>query len=120
MPPGFRHLLEIDHDKYGKSIQITVYSSGERRVSVDPPCAVLREAFDELGTHKAVASAFGVSRSVVKRWIGRCQMNVKSHPETRLAAWMERRLKSDLDKERLAQWIMDEGSISVAYFSRGD
>ena len=100
MPPGFRHLPEIDHDKYAKSIRITVYPSG--------------------GTHKAVASAFGVSRSVVKRWIGRCQMNVKSHPETRLAAWMERRLKSDLDKEKLAQWIMDEGSISVAYFSRGD
>jgi hypothetical protein len=113
-------LVDIDRDKYRKAIQVRTFPSGEKRIETDPPCAVLREAFAELGTHKAVATAFGVSRSAVKRWVAGCQMKVESHPETRLAAWMTQRLASDLDKEKVAQWIMDEGSVSVAYFSRGD
>jgi hypothetical protein len=118
--PGFRHIEQGMIGRYSGSIHVNTYPSGERRIDGDPPRSLLEAAFQELGTRAAVAHAFGVSRDVVKRWVTGYQMTTVSRPEAALAANMKRRLSNEGDRRVVAQWIMDEGSISVAYFSRGD
>jgi hypothetical protein len=120
MSPGYRHVQRGILPRYGESIQVRTYSSGERRISKDPPRRLLLEAFDEFGTRAAVASAFGVSREVVKRWEEKYEMEIVPRPEAGLSSAIKRRLEGDSERCRVAQWIMDEGSISVAYFKRGD
>lgn len=68
MSPGYRRISHSFDTDFRGSIQVRTYSSGERRIALDPAKAVLLRAFNELGTHKAVASAFGVSRRVISRW----------------------------------------------------
>lgn len=54
-------------DNFAREAIVKTYPSGERRVAKDPSPEVVLKAFDELGTHKAVAAAFGVTRHVVTR-----------------------------------------------------
>lgn len=97
---------------------VVTYPSGERRIRKNPTDVLLRSAFDELGTHAAVASAFGVSRSVVSRWIREKDVRVISRPEVGAACYLERRITDSEDKLRVAQWLMDEGSVTVTHFKR--
>lgn len=101
-------------------MKIRTYPSGERRISVRPPKQALEQAYAEFGTHKAMAAAFGVSRDTVQRWLDGYGMQVVSRPEILLARSVRERLGSLEDCIRVSQWIMDEGSISVAYFRRDD
>lgn len=47
-------------------------------------------------------------------------MNVTSRPELRYANSSRERLARAEDQELIAQWLMDEGSVSVAYYRRTD
>ena len=117
---GFRH---IDHGllpKFAESCVVKTYTSGERRIAQIPPKEVLEAAFLELGTHKGVATAFGVSRQTVERWAKILGVRVESHPGAPLASAMKKRLDNDVFKSKVAQWLMDEGSVSVAYVAKGD
>ncbi len=107
-------------DEFAETIKVATYLSGQRRTIQDPPTSVLQRAFDELGTHSAVAEAFGVSRRVVRRWLAKYTMNVASRPEVRLARDIRQRLSRVEDQDRIAQWLMDEGSISVCYYGPSD
>ena len=120
MCPGFRHIERGVLSRYSTSIQVKTYESGERRIGTDPPSNILETAFSELGTYSAVASAFGVSRDVVGRWIRKYGLVITPHPEAGLANAMRRRLGAPEDTVRVSQWLTDEGSVSVAYFRRGD
>jgi len=120
MCPGYRRIEHKPIDRFVRSIQVTTYPSGERRIGLDPHRSVLQSAFDELGTLTAVARAFDVSRAVVERWVSELGMEVTSRPEVGLASYLKQRLVNDGDKRTIAQWLMDEGSVSVAYFRRGD
>lgn len=120
MSPGFRHIEHVPIGKYADFIQVFTYPGGERRIKKDPPKNILENAFDELGTLAAVASAFGVSRGVVKRWIRESDLEVSSRPEVGLASYLRRRLTNNEDTRAVAQWLMDEGSVSVAFFKRGN
>lgn len=106
--------------RFADSIVVKVFPSGQRRTIKDPPASLLRTAFDELGTNVAVARAFGVTRRVVKRWTEDCGLGVVSRPEVRYANSVRARLSIGEDQEKVAQWLMDEGSVSVAYFGPTD
>lgn len=47
-------------------------------------------------------------------------MRVVSRPEVRYAESMRQRLSNIEDQNRVAQWLMDEGSVSLAYLLRTD
>ncbi|MDV3278631.1 MAG: hypothetical protein LYZ69_09255 [Nitrososphaerales archaeon] len=61
-----------------------------------------------------------MSRAVVKRWLRDYSLTVTSRPEVGLSNYIRRRLASEDDRTKVAQWVMDEGSISVAFFKRTD
>ncbi|MDA4126528.1 MAG: hypothetical protein OK452_04905 [Thaumarchaeota archaeon] len=103
---------------FAKTIKIRTFRSGQRRTVRDPPRSVLSKAFDELGTYSEVADAFGVSRTVVERWIEKYDLNIPSRPEIKLANQMRLLISSDEDRNRVSQWLMDEGSVTVSYFVR--
>ncbi|HEV2138164.1 MAG TPA: hypothetical protein VGR53_04930 [Nitrososphaerales archaeon] len=105
---------------FSREAEVRVYPSGERRIAKDPPPEVVRKAFDELGTHNAVAAAFGVTRHVVTRWILQYGLNVTSRPEIRHANFVRKCLENRSDRIRVAQWVVDEGTVGVTYFARGD
>jgi hypothetical protein len=117
---GFRHVERGALPRFAGSFVVKTFPSGERRIQVPPPKEVLTKAFDELGTQTAVAAAFGVARQTVKHWAGLSDIHVTSRPEAGLRTLMRQRLASDLDKCKISQWLMDEGSVSVAYFAYGD
>jgi hypothetical protein len=96
------------------------YPSGERRIGKMPPRGLVMAAFRELGTFKGVATAFGVTRGTIKHWAKMYGFHPESHPEFGLASFMKGRLTDDIDKCKVSQWLMDEGSVSVAYFARRD
>ena len=106
--------------RFASEIEVKTYPSGERRTVKDPPPAILKTAFDELGTHLAVAGAFGVDRRVVRRWLRDSGMKVISRPEVKYGGLVQQRLSSIEDQNKVAQLLMDEGSVSVAYFPRTD
>ncbi len=118
--PGFRHIERGILPRYAELIEVKTFPTGERRIKKDPPREAVEKAFAELGTSKAVATAFGVGRDVVKRWTSEYEMDVISRPEAGLANTMKLRLREEVDRCKAAQWLMDEGSVSVAYFRRGD
>jgi len=118
--PGFRHVERGILPRYAESIEVKTFPNGERRIGRDPPRSIVEEAFSELGTRAAVATAFGVSRDVVGRWLRDYDIKVASHPEAGLASFVRQRLSLKYDRVKVAQWLMDEGSVSVAYFRRGD
>ena len=90
------------------------------RLRKDPPSEVVQKAFEELGTHNAVAAAFGVTRHVVTRWISLYGINVVSKPEVRHANFVKKCLEKEIDRIRVAQWVTDEGSVGVTFMSRMD
>jgi len=105
---------------YKDAISLRTYPSGERRVNKDPPAALVLKAFEDLGTFVAVSNAFGVDRNTVSRWVRAYGLDVKSRPEVRLSNAIRSRLTESKGEERVGQWLMDEGSVSVAYLkSRG-
>ena len=106
--------------RFADAIVVKHFPTGQNRVVRDPPAYLLRVAFEKLGTHVAVAGAFGVTRRVVSRWLRESGVEVVSRPEVRYAESMRQRLKKVEDQERTAQWLMDEGSVSVAYSPRTD
>jgi hypothetical protein len=101
--------------KYAGTIRVETFPSGQRRTVQDPPSRILREAFDELGTHSAVSAAFGVTRRVVRRWLKKYNIEVVSKPEVTLRNKMREQVARVEDQDRIGQWLMDEGSISVCY-----
>ena len=107
-------------DRYSGEVQFRYFPCGQRRISRDPNPEIIRRAFDELGTHNAVAAAFGVTRQVVSRWISCFQLDVRSKPEVRHSNFVREVLASEADRIRVAQWVMDEGSVGVTYFFQND
>lgn len=105
---------------FAREAEIRVYPSGERRLTKDPSPEIIRKAFEELGTHNAVAAAFGVTRHVVTRWISLYGLNVTSRPEIRHANFVRKCLEDRSDRIRVAQWIVDEGTVGLTYFARTD
>ncbi len=120
MSPGFRHVEKGILPRYADSIEVRTFPSGERRIGRPPPKELLEDAFAVLGTQAGVAGAFGVTRFTVKRWARKYAIQPISRPEAGLASTMRQRLGDDRDKCKVAQWVMDEGSVSVAHFVRGD
>ena len=107
-------------DKFARKAVVKIYPSGERRLEKDPPPDLLLTAFDELGTHKAVAAAFGVTRHVVTRWILLYGLDVVSRPYIRHSNFIRKCLEDQRDRIRVAQWLVDEGSVSATYSHRSD
>jgi hypothetical protein len=118
--PGFRHIEKGMLSRYSEFITVKIYPNGERRIEMMPSKELLLRAFGELGTRAAVASAFGVARSTVKHWTQNHGIEVVSHPEAILASTIRHRLSAETDKCKVSQWLMDEGSVSVAYFAKSD
>jgi hypothetical protein len=116
MCPGSRHVENVPVYKYKDRISIAEFPSGKRRVQKDPTGAIADAAFAELGTHSAVAASFRVSRTVVGRWVRDHNLKVTSRPEVGAARFVERKLGNSDDRAMVAQWLMDEGSISVAHY----
>lgn len=117
--PGGRHLPEVGPTEgFADVITVKTYPSGERRISRDPLEAKLKNAFEEFGTHRSVAAAFGVSRSTVRRWLRDHEMKVVSRPEIALSKSMFLRVNLGDDRLTLSQWLMDEGSVTVNYVLR--
>jgi len=76
LSPGLRHFEKGPIERYYNSVKVVTYPSGERRIGQKPSRELLQSAFDELGTQKTVAKAFGVSRSVVANWLRKYEMKV--------------------------------------------
>ena len=105
---------------FAKTIRVRTFPSGQKRTVRDPPLSVLTNALDHLGTYSDVADAFGVSRSVVQRWMAKYQLDIPSRNEIKLANEMRMLVSNRDDQDLVAQWLMDEGSVSVGYFIRSD
>ncbi len=91
-------------------------SNGEaNRKARQPGRIELEEAFARLGTQTAVAERFGVTRATILTWALKCGFKVASHPEIGRARVIERLLADPIDRARLAQWLIDEGTVSVSY-----
>jgi len=106
--------------EFASFIKVKVFPSGERRVILDPPRPVLIRALDELGTYSQVALAFGVDRRVVTRWMKENFVSIPSRPEVKIANNVRDSLSTNVKQMAMAQWLMDEGSVSVCYFGRTD
>ena len=117
---GYRHPPVRPVSRYSDAIEVKTYPNGERRVVRNPTASSLQDAIQEFGTVLSVARAYGVDRSVVRRWIRQYGLEFTSHPEAMLPSIVGHQLKNETDRVRIAQWIMDEGSVSVTYFWRGD
>jgi hypothetical protein len=78
------------------------------------------QAFQELGTVTAVARFFGVSRRTIDRWTRRLNLQPELRPEVPISRQMRDLLSEPVARIKVAQWIADEGSISVAYDCRSD
>ena len=62
-----------------------------------------------------MAEHFGVTRVTILTWALKCGFKVASHPEIGRARVIERLLVDPIDRARLAQWLVDEGTVSVSY-----
>jgi len=83
-----------------------------------PPAEELIGDLTRLGTQSGVAKAYGVHHSTVARWLRNYRIKADSHPEVRQADVMKELLSEEADKIRVAQWIMDEGCVSVSYHTK--
>jgi translation initiation factor 1 (eIF-1/SUI1) len=78
----------------------------------------LQEAFQRLGTVTAVARVYGVSRWTVYRWTKKLNLEPELRPEIPIHHLLSGLLSEKVVRTRVAQWIVDEASISIAYNSR--
>lgn len=107
-------------ERFASKVELTRYPSGQVGVSREPPKESLLQAFEALGTKKAVAAAYGVDRNTISRWLSRFQLTPESRPEVRHGNFVHEVLKSDSARIRVAQWVTDEGSVGVTYSPRED
>ncbi len=80
----------------------------------------MQEAFDNLGTQIAVADFFDVSRPTVLEWAKEYNLSTVSRPEIPRARRMSENMSKLEDRVRVAQWIIDEGSVSSYYNAIND
>jgi hypothetical protein len=73
-----------------------------------------------LGTQTSVARFFGVSRRTVERWTKRLNIEPELRPEIPINQLLSSVLSDSTARVRVAQWIVDEASITVAYNLRFD
>jgi hypothetical protein len=78
------------------------------------------QAFQELGTQSSVAIFFGVSRRTVERWLAKYDLQPETRPEIPISQLLSIILADPVVRARIAQWIVDEASISIAYNARFD
>lgn len=80
-----------------------------------PPSERILEAYHELGTQTSVATFFGVSRRTVTRWTQRLNLKPEMRPEIPINQVLSDLLSTPAARARVAQWISDEASITVAH-----
>src|SRR5208283_4454067 len=80
-----------------------------------PTAERILQAFHELGTQTSVATFFGVSRRTIERWIKRYGLHPELRPEIPINQLLSSLLCDPIGRVRVAQWIVDEASITVAY-----
>jgi hypothetical protein len=85
-----------------------------------PSAEQILKAFDELGTQSSVARFFGVSRRTVERWVRRLDLRPNLRPEIPLNQLLSLSFSDPAVRARVAQWIVDEASITAAYSRRLD
>jgi hypothetical protein len=88
--------------------------------SSNPTPEQIMEAFHVLGTKTSVATFFGVSRRTVDRWVESFNLIPELRPEIPINQFLSSLLSDLASRVRVAQWIVDEASISVAHNSRYD
>jgi hypothetical protein len=93
---------------------------GYRRTLPMPARERLRKAFLDLGTQTAVADFFNVTRPTILKWATRYSISVESRPEILRAKRLTSLLSDPRDRVRVAQWLVDEGSISTSYDAKND
>jgi hypothetical protein len=87
---------------------------GVNRIPV-PTAERILDAFQELGTRASVATFFGVSRWTIDRWNKKLNLHPELRPEIPINQLLSSLLSDPTSRVRVAQWIVDEASISVAY-----
>src|SRR6266852_1947627 len=92
-------------------------TNGIRRDQI-PQAEELIADLTRFGTQSGVAKAYGVHHSTVARWLRNHRIRAHSHPEVRQANIMKELLSEEADRIRIAQWIMDEGCVSVSYHTK--
>jgi len=85
-----------------------------------PSAERILEAYRELGTQTSVATFFGVSRRTILRWTEKPGLEPEFRPEIPVNQMLSSSLSESESRVRIAQWIMDEASITVAYDLRSD
>lgn len=95
-------------------------SSVGSKDATEPSGDDILAAFARVGTFNRVAASFGFSRRKLSRLVAKYNLRVQSNFFLFRALEMEKHLGAEIDRVRVAQWITDEGSISVDYFSRTD
>jgi hypothetical protein len=85
-----------------------------------PTAKQILDAFRELGTRSSVATFFGVSRWTIDRWNKKLNLHPEVRPEIPIRQLLSGFLSDSTSRVRVAQWIVDEASISIAYSLRFD
>ncbi|MGD0638382.1 MAG: hypothetical protein ABSA72_10135 [Nitrososphaerales archaeon] len=83
-----------------------------------PTAEEILNAFHNLGTQTSVATFFGVSRRTLRRWTKSLELHPEIRPEIPIGQVLSGLLSDPSIRARIAQWIVDEASITVAHSRR--
>lgn len=92
----------------------------QARKVVTPADKEILSAFEELGTQTSVARFFRVSRRTLTRWTEELGLHPELRPEIPIGQILSGLLTDPSIRVRIAQWIVDEASITVAHSLRYD
>lgn len=98
------------------------FSSRSERVNphqaITPTAEQLLRAFEALGTSSSVGTFFGVSRRTIRRWTTTLKLQPEYRQEVPINQLLSNLLSEHSARVRVAQWIVDEASISIALNKR--
>jgi len=85
-----------------------------------PPAGEIEERLSQFASRTKVAHSFGVSRPTLAKWLSAYEI-VPASPAVIIAANEAKvRFASSSNRVRFAQWLIDEGSVSVDYQAKVD
>jgi len=105
-------------DEAGLSLARDADKVGRVHRVATPTAEQILNAFNELGTRTSVATFFGVHRSTISRWTEELDIHPELRPEIPISQLLSSELSDSSNRVKVAQWVADEASISVAYHSR--
>jgi hypothetical protein len=85
-----------------------------------PPASEIEERLSKFASRTKVAHSFGVSRPTLVKWLSAYEIVPQSPAVVIATNEAKVRFASSSNRVRFAQWLIDEGSVSVDYQAKFD